>query len=36
MRGMEAVSAKMKKEGKGPSMAIYDKRTDLGRHRGPV
>ncbi|CAD6569878.1 MAG: hypothetical protein TREMPRED_005494 [Tremellales sp. Tagirdzhanova-0007] len=29
MRGMEEVSEKMKQEGTGPSMVIYDKRTDL-------
>jgi len=34
MRGMEEVSAKMKKEGKGPSMAIYEKRRDLDPWKG--
>jgi membrane dipeptidase len=29
MRGMEEVSAKMRKDGAGPSMAKYDKRRDL-------
>lgn len=33
MKGMEDVARKLQKEGKGPSMAVYDKRTDLGRHR---
>ncbi|WWD18107.1 hypothetical protein CI109_102556 [Kwoniella shandongensis] len=29
LRGVESVSAKLKKDGKGPSYAIYDKRRDL-------
>ncbi|KAK4688450.1 membrane dipeptidase, partial [Tremellales sp. Uapishka_1] len=33
MRGMEEVSLKMKQEGKGPSMAKYDKRRDLDPHQ---
>ena len=29
LRGAEATSRKMQKEGKGPSMALYNKRRDL-------
>lgn len=35
MRGMEETSRKMKKEGKGPSMAKYSKRRDLDPHEYP-
>lgn len=34
LREAEEVSKKMKKEGHGPSDAVYDKRTDLGLGRG--
>jgi hypothetical protein len=30
LEGAERVAFDMKKEGKQPSMAVYDKRTDLG------
>jgi hypothetical protein len=33
LEGAENVAHDMKKEGKKPSMAIYDKRTDVGRRR---
>ncbi|KAK8865714.1 hypothetical protein IAR55_000859 [Kwoniella newhampshirensis] len=32
-RGVESVSAKLKKEGKGPSYVVYDKRKDLDPYR---
>jgi hypothetical protein len=39
LEGAEKTAAKMKKEGAGPSMAIYDKRTDIkrnGTHHGDL
>lgn len=33
LEGAEKVAKQMKKEGKTASMAIYEKRTDLGKHR---
>lgn len=32
LEGAERTAAKMKKDGAGPSMAIYDKRTDIRRN----
>ena len=32
MRGMEDTSKRLRKE-RGPNMAVYDKRTDLGQDR---
>lgn len=34
LEGAEKTAAKMKKDGAGPSMALYEKRTDIKRHHG--